>query len=232
MNCWLSNKKMQRTKLGSGEASPLIFVFDRQPRSKGQPVRHYVAAAFVALAVAQALSQEPADERPESEWRPRAERRILERLNASSSRKMKCEFVVNAPPQATPFVPSIPGKSTVLNFWRPSCGPCKPLLEELAAFSRTAPDDVVVLGAADGGSPYGQPIDPGKVREAIGGIVRQHGVPFPVCGYTDHAQTKAWQAEGVPLTLFFDRSGRITRVALGATECSSALKQLQAGWRP
>jgi len=195
-------------------------------------MRHVMAAALVALAVGQVVPQEPADEPPESEWRPEAERAILDRLNASSSRTMKCEFVLNARSQATPFVPSIPGKSTVLNFWRPSCGPCKPLLEELATFSRTAPDDVAVLGVAEGGSPYGQPVDPAKVREEIGGIVRRHGVPFPVCGYTDHAQTKAWQAEGVPLTLFFDRSGRITRVALGATECSSALKQLQAGWRP
>ena len=195
-------------------------------------MRHVLAAALVALAVGQVLPQEPADEPPESEWRPEVERRILERLNASSNRTMKCEFVVNAPPQATPFEPSIPGKSTVLNFWRPSCGPCKPLLEELAAFSRTAPNDVAVLGVAEGGAPHGQPVDPAKVREEIGGIVRKHGVRFPVCGHTDHAQSKAWRAEGVPLTLFFDRSGRITRVALGATGCSSALKQLQAGWRP
>jgi len=107
---------------------------------------HYMAVALVALALGHVLPQEAAEEPPESEWRPAAERRILERLNASSSKTMKCEFLVNVPPEATPFVPSIPGKSTVLNFWRPSCGPCKPLLEELAACSRSAPDDVAVLG--------------------------------------------------------------------------------------
>jgi len=195
-------------------------------------VRNCIAVALLGLGIGQGLAQDGPEEPADRDWRPKAERRILERLNASSNRTIRCDFVVNAPPNAAPFTPSIAGRTTVLTFWRPSCGPCKPLLEELAALSRSAPADVAVLAAAEGGSPYRQPVDIAKVREEINGIVQQHGVPFPVCGYTDHAQSKLWQAEGVPLTLFFDSSGRIGRVAIGGAEGSSALKQLQAGWRP
>jgi thiol-disulfide isomerase/thioredoxin len=194
-------------------------------------VRNYIAAPLLALGIGQAVAQDTPEDAAARDWRPKAERRILERLNAST-RTMKCDFVVNALPDAAAFTPAIAGRTTVLNFWRPSCGPCKPLLKELAAFFKKAPGDVAVLAAAEGGSSYGQPVDIVKVREQIGSIVRQHGVPFPVCGYTDHSQTKMWQAEGVPLTLFFDPSGRVGRVAMGAVEASSALKQLEAGWRP
>jgi thiol-disulfide isomerase/thioredoxin len=192
---------------------------------------NYMAAALLALGLSQALAQDATKEPPEHVWRPQAERRILERLNASSNRTIRCDFILNALPSAS-FTPSIAGRTTVLNFWRPSCGPCKPLLDELAALSRSAPRDVVILAAAEGESPYGQPVAIDKVRQEISAIVRQHGVPFPVCGYTDHSQAKLWQAEGVPLTLFFDPSGRIGRVAIGGAEGSRALKELQAGWRP
>ncbi len=37
-------------------------------------------------------------------------------------------------------------------------------------------------------------------------MVEKLGVPFPVCGYTDHEQTKRWEAEGVPLTVLFDEA--------------------------
>jgi thiol-disulfide isomerase/thioredoxin len=206
-------------------------VLDGCPRWR-KAVRIYMAAALLAFGAGGAVAQEQPEEPADREWRPKAERRILERLNESTGLTMRCDFVLNAQPDAAPFTAAIAGRTTVLNFWRPSCGPCKPLLKELAAFFRTAPGDVAVLAAAEGGSLYGERIDAVKAREVISRIVKQYGVPFPVCGYTDHSQTKRWQAEGVPLTLILDRNGRVGRVAMGAVEASSVLKQLEAGWRP
>lgn len=191
-----------------------------------------MAAALLLFGVGGAVAQEAPEEPADPDWRPKAEQRILERLNKSTSLTMRCDFVLNAKGDAAPFTAAVAGRTTVLNFWRPSCAPCKPLLKELAYFSRTAPDDVAVLAAAEGGSLYGGRVDVVKAREQISSIVTQYGVPFPVCGYTSHAQTKMWQAEGVPLTLFLDRNGRVGRVAMGAVEASSVLKQLEGGWRP
>ena len=176
-----------------------------------------------------AVAQVPSDEPPEDpDWRPKTERRILARLNDSAAPVLKCDFVLNPAAGAALSMRAIPGRTTILNFWRPNCEPCKPLLKELAAFSRRAPDGIVVLAAAEGAKQLGLV----AVRQQIKTIVQESGVVFPVCGYTDHAQTKRWQAEGVPLTLFFDGSGRVGRVALGAVEGSAALEQLRGGWRP
>jgi thiol-disulfide isomerase/thioredoxin len=190
-----------------------------------------MAAALFASVGGGVVAQEPADEPPDAEWRVKAEQRILERIKKLTSPTLRCDFVLNAQPDAAPFTPGIPGRTTVLNFWRPSCGPCKPLLKELSAFSQSA-RDVAVLAAAEGGSLYGERVDVARARELIEAVVVEYGVRFPVCGYTDHGQTKTWQAEGVPLTLVLDTTGRVRRVAMGAVEASSVLSQLQAGWRP
>ena len=184
---------------------------------------------LVILSLLFGIAQAPSDDPPDPDWRAKTEHRILERLNSTKPGALKCDFVVNSDRD---FAPPVPGRTTVLNFWRPGCEPCKPLLDELAAFSKSAPAGVVVMAAAEDGSPSKSRQDVVAVREQISAIVRAHGVDFPVCGYTDHAQTKRWQAEGVPLTLLFDVNGRVGRVALGAVEASAALKQLRDGWRP
>jgi thiol-disulfide isomerase/thioredoxin len=198
----------------------------------GRAVTVSIAAVLFASVLGGAVAQAPPEEPADPEWRLKAEQRILERLNKLKSPALRCDFVFNAQPEGAPFTAGIPGRTTVLNFWRPTCGPCKPLLRELSAFSQTAPADVGVLAAAEGGSLYGERVDVAKARELIGAVVEQYGVGFPVCGYTDHGQTKTWQAEGVPLTLVLDPTGRVTRVAMGAVEASSVLSQLKAGWRP
>jgi thiol-disulfide isomerase/thioredoxin len=188
-----------------------------------------LAATLVAITNV-ANTQVPSDDLPvDADWRPKAEARILERLRSQNPGPLRCDFVLNS---RAAFLAPVPGRATVLNFWRPSCEPCKPLLSELAELSKNEGAHVAVIAAAEGGSPLIPKPDLIALREQISGIVREHDVAFPVCGYTDHAQTKRWQAEGVPLTLFFDSDGRLGRVAMGAVEASFALKQIKQGWRP
>lgn len=186
-----------------------------------------LTATLLVMAAMQVLPQHLR----ESEWRPAAEQRILARLKAIPEQPLKCDFVLNAASAASFAVP-VHGRTTILNFWRPSCGPCKPLLTQLTAMAKGAPADLAILSAAEGGSPYGGVADPVKARDEIDSIVHQHSILLPVCGYTDHAQTKRWQAEGVPLTLFYGPDGTLRRVALGADEGSRAIEQLRNGWRP
>jgi thiol-disulfide isomerase/thioredoxin len=193
-------------------------------------MRHWVAVLLAVLAVGTATAQE--EDVPDPDGLAKAERGILDKLNASPNVGLKCDFVVNSAATEASLPVPVVGKVTVLNFWRPSCGPCKPLLEKLAAYSRKAPSDVVVLAAAEGGSLYGERVDSATARQLISPIVTRYMVSFPVCGYTDHTQTKAWQAEGVPLTVVFNATGRVSRVALGGDEGLRLVEQLEKGWRP
>jgi len=195
-------------------------------------VKNPIACLLLALVTVSAGAQEAPDEAPDPNWRPKEEQRILNRLNAAPDLRLRCDFVLNAATADGSFRVPVAGKITVLNFWRPSCGPCKPLLSRLGAYSRTGAADLVVLGAAEGGKLYGEPVGVVKARELISGIVSKYAVPFPVCGYTDHLQTKAWQAEGVPLTVVFDAGGRVRRVAFGGDEGLRVVEQLEGGWRP
>lgn len=51
-----------------------------------------------------------------------------------------------------------------------------------------------------------RPLQAPAAHKDITAVVEKLGVPFPVCGYTDHEQTKRWEAEGVPLTVLFDEA--------------------------
>jgi len=213
-------------------ALPLTSVFYGRRRRERKVVKSWTSMLLVAFAVGHASAQQESQEPFDPNWRLKAERRILERLDASPDLVLKCDFVLNPVGDRASFAVPVVGKTTILNFWRPSCGPCKPLLKKLGAFSRKPVSDIAVLGAAEASSSYGERGDVPKARELISGIVTRYEVPFPMCGYTDHSQTKKWQAEGVPLTLFFDAGGRVRRVAMGADEAARALKQLEKGWRP
>lgn len=175
------------------------------------------------------MPQSPAEEKLDPDWRLKAERRTLELL--ASVDALECDFVLNGAGGQN-SMRAIPGRTTILTFWRPTCEPCKPLLKKLGAFSERAPHDTVVLSAVEVALARSSDLDLLSARRQVTTILQQQRVAFPVCAYTDHAQTKRWQAEGVPLTLFFDTTSRVRRVALGSAEASAALEQLRAGWRP
>jgi hypothetical protein len=188
-----------------------------------------VLATAVVLGVAFAFSEAPehsahidaSAEMPDSNWQAARETRILGRLNSSTSRSLSCDFVMNWPDSPTNFPANVDGKTTVLLFWRPSCTYCEPILKDLATFVKDSSKDVVVLSAAESSKPEGI----AAMVKAVG------GVSFPVCGYSDHDQTKRWQAEGVPLTIVFDSRGRAARAAAGS-DASAIVAQLRSGWRP
>ncbi len=194
-----------------------------------------LVAVLVLAVVRGGYGQEPV----EGDWRTATENRIAIRLNALPVRDLSCDFLLNSSNDPASFPAAVSGKTTVLNFWRPSCEYCKPLLKDLAEFAMSGIKDVAVASAAEESSRKDRP-NP-KVRgtgqtdgdETIAGVLRSlGGLPFPVCGYRDHGQTKRWQAEGVPVTVVFDTRGRVTRVVFGGPEGSDLLRQLRGGWRP
>jgi thiol-disulfide isomerase/thioredoxin len=167
------------------------------------------------------------------DWRATTERRIVGEIGAAGLQTLTCDFVLNSRKQPSVVSAAVAGKTTVLNFWRPSCEFCKPVLTELAKLAASRPRDVIVLAAVEGDGSHGESVDEGAARQRAETVVEMiGGLPFPVCGYIDHEQSRRWQAEGVPITFVFDKNGRIARAALGGESGTALVKELRAGWRP
>jgi peroxiredoxin len=90
------------------------------------------------------------------------------------------------------------GKLVVVNFWNTWCPPCVQELPDLEALSRRYKKDVVVLGLVDE--------EAGVVRE----FVEKNSITFPILLDKDGQARKAFGVFGVPRTLVYDRSGKLT----------------------
>ena len=150
------------------------------------------------------------------------ERRILGRLNALSGTSVNCDVVLNASGSITSMRASVHGRTTVLLFWRPSCSYCEPVLRDLETLADDRVRGLAVVSAVESR-------EPGAIAAMIRSV---GGVSFPVCEYSDHGQSKRWQAEGVPLVVVFDSRGHAARASVGRADSASLVAQLRAGWRP
>lgn len=121
------------------------------------------------------------------------------------------------------------GKYSLLLFWAPWCGPCKPVMDELVHLSGAG--DVSVATVSQGrfeasieNDPYG--------LEGIRRMLEAHKLASPTCVYDDPAQRKAWNAEGIPKLVLFGPTGYVEEVAAGGDHGVALVARMRSGWRP
>ena len=149
---------------------------------------------------------------------------IVEALKGPPLPALECDTVLNSdlPPQQLLRVP--PGGKLVLNFWTPTCGPCKPLLAELAALADAKPGNLAIIGVVQSADPESEP--PGEWQLLrVKGLLAQYKVRFPTCLHMSRELTHRWQAGGTPLTLLISDKG-VERAALGAKNGHQLLHEL------
>jgi len=100
---------------------------------------------------------------------------------------------------------SFAGKPIVINFWGPSCVPCRdefPLLETKAA--EHAADGLAVVGILTD-----DPVEPARA------FVSDYGADWPTVIDPDKAIKGAYRVAARPQTYFVDRSGVIRSIQVG-----------------
>jgi thiol-disulfide isomerase/thioredoxin len=125
--------------------------------------------------------------------------------------------------------PYVAGKYSLLLFWAPWCGPCKPVMDELASLDPEG--DIAVLTASQFRPEDAQRPDEEYGLSAVRMLLAQHNLEKPTCAYTNKAQRLAW-AGGIPRLILFGRSGSVEAVAIGGDRCEALIGKLRAGWRP
>lgn len=150
---------------------------------------------------------------------------IVEALKGKSLPTMQCESVLNSDASPAQLLRVPPGMKLLLNFWTPTCAPCKPLLAELAALADTKPSNLAFLGVVQAADPELEP--PGEWQLLrVKGLMAQHKVHFPTCVHTSNEMTRRWQAQGVPLTLLASAEKGVERAALGGKNAQLLLAEL------
>ena len=97
------------------------------------------------------------------------------------------------------------GKPVVVNFWGPSCVPCRDEFPLMAAkLDEHAEDGLAIVGVLTG-----DPVEP--ARE----FVSRYGASWPTVDDPDKALHAAYRVAGRPQTYFIDRTGVLRSIQIG-----------------
>ncbi len=95
------------------------------------------------------------------------------------------------------------GRPTVVNFWASACPPCR---EEMPGFQRVY--DELGTRFALVGVDVGPFVGLGT-RSGAEAFLTEYGIDYPAAYAVDDASVRAYDIFSIPMTLFFDGTGRI-----------------------
>lgn len=152
---------------------------------------------------------------------------IMAALRDRSLPTLDCDTVLNSKKTPEQLMQTTTGEQLVINFWTPTCAPCKPVLQALAGLAGAHPKDVAIVGIVQAADPDLDP--PGqwellRVKE----ILEEQAARFPTCVHRSSETTQRWQAQGVPLVLLI-QDNRVSRVALGTDRSLKLIDVLKGG---
>lgn len=113
---------------------------------------------------------------------------------------------------------SFKGKVILLNFWATWCPPCELEIPWLVELQRTHPNDLVVLGVSIDDTPE-------KLKPYAAG--KQMNYPVLVGRDREDIQDAFGPLFGIPVSVFIDRDGKITRRHSGIATKAQFEKEIQ-----
>lgn len=113
-------------------------------------------------------------------------------------------------PGSTMKLSSLRGKAVLVNLWATWCVPCKIEMPELVDLQKKyGPQGFVILGVAKDDTDAKTIVD----------FAHQMGLNYPILK-SDSKMEEAYPSEGLPLSVYVDRSGRIVYRAVGVIDKS------------
>ena len=103
---------------------------------------------------------------------------------------------------------SLKGRPVVVNFWGPSCVPCRdefPLFKEKVA--ARAPSDLAIVGVLTDDGP-----------DAARAFIAKYGATWPTVDDPSGAFKRAYRVVARPQTYFIDRSGVVRAIQVGQVD--------------
>lgn len=127
---------------------------------------------------------------------------VIGRLRAPDLPDQAPDFTLQSLDGRTFTLSELHGKTVVLDFWAPWCGPCRFEIPWFAEFAQAHPE-VVVLGLAVDGTPA-----------ELGAAVKQLGITYPVLR-ADAATERAYGVTTLPTTVIVGPDGAVKSVHTG-----------------
>jgi cytochrome c biogenesis protein CcmG/thiol:disulfide interchange protein DsbE len=113
---------------------------------------------------------------------------------------------------------SLRGQVVLLNIWATWCGPCRQEMPSMERLYRTLhPEGLRIVAVSIDAAP-GKTDDEGRMGGDVAGFAREYGLTFDVWQDPGGAIRRDYRTTGVPESFLVDRSGRIVKKVIGATE--------------
>ena len=99
------------------------------------------------------------------------------------------------------------GKVVLVDFWATWCGPCRAAIPQLVRIYNTYKDQgLVVLG-----------ISLDQEKDALPKFIKDYNITYPIL-YDDQQVAKAYDVQGIPTLVIFDKKGKITFREVGFSD--------------
>ncbi len=108
------------------------------------------------------------------------------------------------------------GRPVVVNFFASWCPPCNAEAPDLVAFAKAHPE-VAFIG-----------VDVNDELSKAKGFVAKYGLPYPVVYDADGTIGQRYGVDGIPTTVFFDKTGKQIDAVVGAMDRAGFEEKLKA----
>jgi thiol-disulfide isomerase/thioredoxin len=110
----------------------------------------------------------------------------------------------------------VAGRPVVVNFFASWCAPCNSEAPDLVAFAKAHPE-VAFVG-----------VNVGDKQADAEGFVARYGLPYPVVYDGQGTIAQRYGVDGIPVTMFFDKTGKRVATVVGATDRAGFEEKLKA----